>query len=122
MAGLGSISPFIAMGSGVTLMMSKAISAISESVADAASLTIPIYNGTKKIGYRKLNKQDFKLASENISLIVTTLGNTFKFVGEDSYLPEPDAGVIDSADGKWYDDSGKAYLPSEIPKRSFGIP
>ena len=56
-------------------MLGKCISEIANAIADVASLKIPIYNGTKIVAYRQLQKSDFKLAGENVSQIVTTLGN-----------------------------------------------
>ena len=55
-------------------MLSIAISMICEAVQNAASLTIPIYEGTKVVGYRNLKKSDFKAAAENVKEIVSVLG------------------------------------------------
>lgn len=54
------------------VMMDK----IAESVQNYASLTVPIYNGKKVVGYRQLRNADFRQASTNIKLIITTLGET----------------------------------------------
>ena len=55
-------------------MLSIVISMICEAVQNAASLTIPIYEGTKIVGYRNLKKSDFKAAAENVKEIVSVLG------------------------------------------------
>ena len=66
---------FIVSSAAVSVkMLSIAISMICESVANAASLTIPIYEGTKVVGYRNLKKSDFKAAAENVKEIVSVLG------------------------------------------------
>lgn len=53
--------------------LSKTISVIGETVKDYAELKIPIYSGTKIVGYRTLSIADFNNASTNVSLLVTTL-------------------------------------------------
>ncbi len=44
-----------------------------------------------------------------------TLGDKWKWVGTDGYLPEPSSSSIPGADGNWYSSSGKAYAASAIP-------
>ena len=66
---------FIVSSASVSVkMLSIAISMICEAVQNAASLTIPIYEGTKIVGYRNLKKSDFKAAAENVKEIVSVLG------------------------------------------------
>ncbi len=56
--------------------ISSSLSAISGVVKDTASLKIPIYNNDGSIsGYRQLNPEDFKLVSDNVGLIVTSLAD-----------------------------------------------
>lgn len=59
--------------SGVVMMMSCVISSVAENVKEYADLKIKIYEGTKHVGYRHLERSDFKNASENVSLLVNTL-------------------------------------------------
>ena len=47
-----------------------------------------------------------------------TFGANWNWVGTDSYLPTPDSTYIDGADGNWYDMSGTAYVPNEIPSNT----
>ena len=52
------------------------ISSISGVIKDTASLKIPIYNNDGSIsGYRTLTQEDFKLVSDNVGLIVTSLAD-----------------------------------------------
>jgi hypothetical protein len=74
--GRPSIAVQIVLASAAASSLRWAISNISAGVQEMASLKIPIYEGTKTVGYRQLNNNDFKLASRNISLIVSTLGDT----------------------------------------------
>ena len=56
--------------------ISMSISSISGVIKDTASLKIPIYNNDGSIsGYRKLTQEDFKLVSDNVGLIVTSLAD-----------------------------------------------
>lgn len=71
---LGIDNPFtrvVKSCTGLGVMISK----IAEGVKEYAELKIPIYEGTKKVGYRRLTDNDFKNASENIKYVITTLGN-----------------------------------------------
>lgn len=43
------------------------------------------------------------------------LGDRFKWVGNDPYLPDPDDEFIPAANGKWYDVDGNSYAPEDIP-------
>ena len=74
LAPIGLLSPVIVAASIAVASLSIAISKISEAVAEAASLKIPIYSGTKKVGYRQLKNKDFTDAAKNIKTIVTVLG------------------------------------------------
>lgn len=53
--------------------LTKLVSEMAEAVQEYADLKIGIYEGTKLVGYRHLDPQDFEAASTNVSLIVTTL-------------------------------------------------
>ena len=66
----------IVLASAAASSLRWAISNIAAGVQEMASLKVPIYEGTKTVGYRQLNNNDFKLAARNISLIVSTLGDT----------------------------------------------
>ena len=56
---------------------------------------------------------------ENCNLLKeVTLGENWKWIGTDSYLPTPDSTYIEGADGNWYDTSGTAYAPSTIPSNT----
>lgn len=71
---LGVDNPFtrvVKSCTGLGVMISK----IAEGVREYADLKIPIYEGTKKIGYRNLTDNDFKNAANNIKYVITTLGN-----------------------------------------------
>lgn len=70
---LGMDTPFTRVVKSCT-GMGKMIAKIAEGVKDMADLKIAIYNGTNKVGYRRLTYPDFKNAAKNISKIVTTLG------------------------------------------------
>ena len=64
----------IKKSSKIIKMISSSISSISEVVKDTASLKIPIYKEDGSIsGYRQLNDNDFKLVSDNVGIIVTSL-------------------------------------------------
>jgi len=69
------ISPIISIASYTIISLSNALSKIAKSVKDYASLRVPIYEGTKIVGYRSLKTEDFKNASTNVSIVITTLGN-----------------------------------------------
>ena len=66
----------IVLASAAASSLRWAISNIAAGVQEMATLKVPIYEGTKIVGYRQLNNNDFKLAARNISLIVSTLGDT----------------------------------------------
>lgn len=70
------ISLKIVLASAAASSLRWAISNIAAGVQEMATLKVPIYEGTKTVGYRQLNNNDFKLAARNISLIVSTLGDT----------------------------------------------
>ena len=72
----GISSKKIKKSSKIINMISTSISSISEVVKDTASLKIPIYNNDGSIsGYRQLTEEDFKLVSDNVGTIVTSLAN-----------------------------------------------
>ena len=56
--------------------ISTSISSISGVIKDTASLKIPIYKNDGSIsGYRQLTNEDFKLVSDNVGIIVTSLAD-----------------------------------------------
>lgn len=79
---IGSAIPIIGIGLAIGLnnaisaitKMSMMMSLMAKSVHDMAALTIPIYEGTKIVGYRNLDDDDFTKAAENTKKIVTVLG------------------------------------------------
>ena len=64
-------------------------------------------------GYEHEQHEESEIAGECVLLRKITLGAKFKFVGTDSYLPEPDSRYISGADGKWYAGS-TGYTPAEL--------
>lgn len=64
-------------------------------------------------GYKNEQLEESEIAGECVLLRKITLGAKFKFVGTDSYLPEPDSRYISGADGKWYAGS-TGYTPAEL--------
>ena len=64
-------------------------------------------------GYKHEQLEESEIAGECVLLRKITLGAKFKFVGTDSYLPEPDSRYISGADGKWYVGS-TGYTPAEL--------
>lgn len=87
---LGMDTPFTRVVKSCT-GMGKMIAKIAEGVKDMADLKIAIYNGTNKVGYRRLTYPDFKNAAKNISKIVTCLGQEIL----DLYNKAPE-GMFDS--------------------------
>lgn len=87
---LGMDTPFTRVVKSCT-GIGKMISKIAEGVKEMAELKIPIYKGTDKVGYRHLTNTDFNNAGDNISKIVTTLGEAIIKVYNDA----PD-GMFDS--------------------------
>lgn len=79
---IGSAIPII--GIGLMIGLNNAISAITKmsimmslmgkSVHDMSALTIPIYDGTKIVGYRNLDDDDFTNAAKNTKKIITVIG------------------------------------------------
>ena len=66
----------IKRSSKIIKMISTSISSISGVVKDTASLKIPIYSEDGSIaGYRQLKEEDFKLVSDNVGMIVTSLAD-----------------------------------------------
>ncbi len=82
---LGTDTPFTRVVKSCS-NLGRMISMIAEGVKEMAELTVPIYKGTDKVGYRSLNDKDFQLAADNVSLIVTTLGGAVL----DIYEKNPD--------------------------------
>lgn len=64
-------------------------------------------------GYEHEQLEEGEIAGKCVLLRKITLGAKFKFVGTDSYLPEPDSRYISGADGKWYVGS-TGYTPAEL--------
>lgn len=64
-------------------------------------------------GYEHEQLEEGEIAGACVLLRKITLGARFKFVGTDSYLPEPDSRYISGADGKWYAGS-TGYTPAEL--------
>ena len=64
-------------------------------------------------GYEHEQLEESEIAGECVLLRKITLGAKFKFVGTDSYLPEPNSRYISGADGKWYVGS-TGYTPAEL--------
>ena len=56
------------------LGLGRMLSVIARSVKDYAELKVPIYEGTKVVGYRNLSKPDFRNAADNVEIIIDTLG------------------------------------------------
>ena len=54
--------------------MSSALSSIAITVKDWADLTIPVYEGTKVVGYKTITDTDFEIAGENIKKVIIALG------------------------------------------------
>ena len=50
------------------------LSKIAEGVKEYADMKIPLYEGTKKIGYRHLEDADFQAAATNVKHIIEVLG------------------------------------------------
>lgn len=73
MTPLITMAPFLLMVEAVMYNLTLIISKMAETVKDYADLKIGVYEGTKLVGYRHLDTSDFQSASDNISLIVTTL-------------------------------------------------
>ena len=55
-------------------VMGPALSSVADSVKDWADLKIPVYNGTKVVGYKTITSQDFETAAGHIKEVVKTLG------------------------------------------------
>ena len=79
---IGTSIPIIGIGLAIGLnnainaitKISMMMSLMAKSVHDMSALTIPIYDGTKIVGYRNLDDDDFTKAADNTKAIVTTLG------------------------------------------------
>lgn len=79
---IGTSIPIIGIGLAIGLnnainaitKISMMMSLMAKSVHDMSALTIPIYDGTKIVGYRNLDEDDFTKAADNTKAIVTTLG------------------------------------------------
>lgn len=67
----------IATAAGTVASLGYMISKMSQGIQDYANLNIPIYGENGKIiARRTLNAQDFQDASDNISTIITIIGNS----------------------------------------------
>lgn len=55
--------------------MGKMVSDIGRGVQDMAKLKMPIYQGTKVVGYSQMKDEDFVTAADNMSKIILCLGN-----------------------------------------------
>ena len=73
LAPIGALSVLIIPASISLMMMSTMMSEIAQAVKDYAELKIPLYKGTKIVGYRHLNKKDFQSAGENIKKVIVTM-------------------------------------------------
>lgn len=76
--------------------LTKMISELAKTIEEYANLKVAIYEGTKVVGYRQLNKKDFKSAGDNIALILTTLI---------AALDKCYEGREDFFNGGWFNDS-----------------
>ena len=74
LAPIGALAGLIIPASIAITMMSTMMAKIAQTVKDYAELKIPLYEGTKIVGYRHLEKNDFETAAENVKCIITTLG------------------------------------------------
>lgn len=54
--------------------MGKMVSDIGKGVQDMAKLKMPIYQGTKVVGYSQMKDEDFSTAADNMSKIILCLG------------------------------------------------
>lgn len=77
------------------------IERIAKSVKNYASLKIPIYEGTKVVGYRTLDRTDFKDAGNNVKSIISTLGKAII----EAYEEHPD--YYAGGDGNWFSEGSK---------------
>lgn len=55
--------------------MGKIVSDIGRGLQDMAKLKMPIYQGTKVVGYSQMKDEDFVTAATNMQKIILTLGN-----------------------------------------------
>ena len=77
------------------------VSEISMGIHDMAELKIPVYVNGRNAGYRQMNDNDFKLASDNIGKIITTIGTAIcKIYNEDPNDMFKDQSWIASLTGK----------------------
>ena len=72
--------------------MGPALSSVADSVKDWADLKIPVYNGTKVVGYKTLASQNFDKAGENIQKVIIALGgavlDTYKVAPKGMFDPQ----------------------------------
>ena len=64
--------------------MSSALSSIAITVKDWADLKIPVYEGTKVVGYKTITDTDFEIAGENIKKVIIALGGAVIGVYDDA--------------------------------------
>ena len=76
--------------------LTRMISELAKTIEEYANLKVAVYEGTKVVGYRQLNKKDFKSAGDNVALILTTLINA---------LDQCYEGREDFFNGGWFNDS-----------------
>ena len=73
-------------------VMGPMLSSIADGVKDWADLKIPVYNGTKVVGYKTLASQNFDKAGENIKKVIIALGgavlDTYKVAPEGMFDPQ----------------------------------
>ena len=55
-------------------IMGPTLSSIADGVKDWSDLKIPVYNGTKVVGYKTITNTDFEAAANNIKQVIITLG------------------------------------------------
>lgn len=105
---LGMDSPFTRVCKSC-MNLGNMIAKVSEGVKDMADLKIAVYEGTKKVGYRHLKKEDFDLAKDNVKAICETLGTAIIEI----YDKHPDM---------FQDKSLLSYVMGESPSNTkFGL-
>lgn len=92
---LGMDTPFSRVCKSCT-NMGKMVTEISRGIKDMAQLKMPIYNGTKVVGYSQMKDADFVEASTNLGKIITTLASAIVSV----YDMNPSLFVDESTWGK----------------------
>ncbi|MBO5003875.1 MAG: hypothetical protein J6D03_01155 [Clostridia bacterium] len=62
------------MAAGTMQQLAKTISEVARTTQMIATLSIPIYEGTKIVKYDRMKPEDFTMAANNAKTIITTLG------------------------------------------------